>query len=451
MSAVEILVVEDSPTQAELLRHLLEAHGYRVNICPNGVEALSSARRHRPDLVLSDVLMPVMDGYTMCRAFKDDEDLKGIPVLILTTLADPQDVILGIEAGVDHYLTKPYREEALLSRVEAVLAAPLESGEAQEEFRVVFSGQPRIVKASRQRIMNLLLSTYENAVQHNRELISTQNELRALNDRLEQLVTERTAALAGEIAERTKAEEEVKAMTQHLWQAAKLATMGELAASIAHELNNPLATVTLRVELLKTQSPENDPRRLSLEIVEKEVDRMAALVANLLQFSRRNQLQISTIDVRIELDKTLELIQYHLRKLNITVLKDFMPAAATIHADRQQLRQVFLNLFSNAADSMANGGTLTLRVRPAGASDQLIIEVCDTGSGIPPEILPKVMEPFFTTKPEGKGTGLGLPICRRIIQEHHGVLDIESEVGKGTTVRIALPLAGGKVTPAADS
>ena len=211
MSAVEILVVEDSPTQAELLRHLLEAHGYRVNICHNGVEALSSARRHRPDLVLSDVLMPVMDGYTMCRAFKDDEELKGIPVLILTTLADPQDVILGIEAGVDHYLTKPYREEALLSRGEAVLAAPLESGEAQEEFRVVFSGQPRIVKASRQRIMNLLLSTYENAVQHNRELISTQNELRALNDRLEQLVTERTAALAGEIAERTKAEEEVKA------------------------------------------------------------------------------------------------------------------------------------------------------------------------------------------------------------------------------------------------
>jgi signal transduction histidine kinase len=100
---------------------------------------------------------------------------------------------------------------------------------------------------------------------------------------------------------------------------------------------------------------------------------------------------------------------------------------------------------------MTNGGTLTLRVCLADTSDQLIIEVCDTGSGIPPEILPKVMEPFFTTKAEGKGTGLGLPICRRIIQEHRGVLDIQSKVGKGTTVRIALPLAGGKVTPSADS
>jgi signal transduction histidine kinase len=240
-------------------------------------------------------------------------------------------------------------------------------------------------------------------------------------------------------------------MTQHLWQAAKLATMGELAASIAHELNNPLATVSLRVELLKTQSPEDDPRRLSLEIVEKEVDRMATLVAHLLQFSRRSQPQISTIDVRIELEKTLELIQYHLRKLNITVLKDFAPDLRTIHADRQQLHQVFLNLFSNAADAMANGGTLALRAYLGKTSDQLIIEVSDTGSGIPPEILPKVIEPFFTTKPEGKGTGLGLPICRRIIQEHRGVLDIESEVGKGTTVRITLPLAGGKVTPAADS
>jgi signal transduction histidine kinase len=244
--------------------------------------------------------------------------------------------------------------------------------------------------------------------------------------------------------------EEVRSMTQALWQAAKLATMGELAASIAHELNNPLATVSLRIESLQVGLPENDPRRLSLEIVEKEIDRMAHLVADLLQFSRRNQPQISTVDIREEIEKTLDLIAYHLRKCTITVRKEFASDVRSIPVDRQQLRQVFLNLFSNAADAMPQGGTLTVRVSMIESPAQVVAEVSDTGSGISPEVLPKITEPFFTTKPEGKGTGLGLPICRRIIQEHHGALRITSDLGRGTTVSLTLPVAGGKTTPIKD-
>jgi signal transduction histidine kinase len=444
MSGEHILIVEDSRTQAEQLTHTLEDCGYRVAVAANGKEALAAARKRRPRLVISDVLMPVMDGYAMCRAFKDDDELETIPVIILTTLSDPHDVILGIEAGVDYYLTKPCQAKALLSKVEAVLAAPQprEIDDPQEDFPVTLAGGLKIVKSSRQRIMNLLLSTYENAVRHNKELISAQSELRMLNEKLEEMVQERTAALRQEIAQRTRAEEEVKTMTQHLWQAAKLATMGELAASIAHELNNPLATASLRIESLQTGLAESDPRRQSLQIVEKEIDRMARLVVDLLQFSRRSQPQISTIDVREEVDKTLDLIHYHLRKSNIEVRKVFAPDAHAVLADRQQLRQVFLNLFSNAADAMPGGGTLTIRVSMTDSPTQVLIEVSDTGEGIPPEILPKIIEPFFTTKPEGKGTGLGLPICRRIIQEHHGALNVESEVGKGTTVSIRLPAAG---------
>ncbi len=246
-----------------------------------------------------------------------------------------------------------------------------------------------------------------------------------------------------DITERKRAEVEVKTMTQQLWQAAKLATMGELAASLAHELNNPLATVSMRIESLRTGLTDNDPRRQSLEIVEKEIDRMARLVADLLQFGRRSQPQISTIDVREEVEKTLDLIQYHLRKRNMEVHKVFTPDARAVLADRQQLRQVFLNLFTNAADAMPGGGTLTISVSMADSPSQVLIEVSDTGSGIAPEILPKIMTPFFTTKPEGEGTGLGLPICRRIIQEHRGEFGIASEVGKGTTVSIRLPAAGG--------
>jgi len=452
VKATDVLIVEDSRTQAENLAHTLENRGYLVAVAANGREALAAARKRPPRLVISDVLMPVMDGYAMCKTFKDDDGLKTIPVIILSTLSDPQDVILGIDAGVDYYMTKPYEAETLLSKVEAVLAAPLLRAidDPQQDFPVTLAGEQRFVKSTRQRIMNVLLSTYENAVRHNKELIKTQSELMTLNEKLEEMVEERTTDLRQEVAARTRAEEEAKTMTQHLWQAAKLATMGELAASIAHELNNPLATASLRIESLQAGLAENDPRRLSLEIVEKEIDRMARLVADLLQFSRRSQPQVSTIDVREEVEKTLDLIHYHLRKSSIEVRKVFRPDARAVLADRQQLRQVFLNLFSNAADAMPRGGTLTIRVSMTDSQTQVLIEVSDTGEGIPPEILPKLMTPFFTTKPEGKGTGLGLSICRRIVQEHHGALNVTSEVGKGTTISIALPATGGTATPLKD-
>jgi signal transduction histidine kinase len=239
--------------------------------------------------------------------------------------------------------------------------------------------------------------------------------------------------------------DEVKTMSQQLLQAEKLATMGELASSIAHELNNPLATVSLRVESLIAQSTGDAPRQRELEIIGKEIERMGNLVSNLLQFSRRSQPQISTVNVRDEIEKTLELIHYHLRKHNVAVAREFKPEGSLIHADRQQLRQLFLNLFTNASDAMPEGGTLTISVTQRPEEKQICIEIADTGVGIPPEILPKVLEAFYTTKPEGKGTGLGLAICKRIAQAHNGTLNITSEggPGKGTRVCITLPFSNG--------
>ncbi|MEP7359128.1 MAG: PAS domain S-box protein, partial [Anaerolineales bacterium] len=233
--------------------------------------------------------------------------------------------------------------------------------------------------------------------------------------------------------------EQLQTMTQQLWQAAKLATMGELAASIAHELNNPLGTVSLRIESLLNQSAIDDPRRRELMVVEQEVERMSTLVASLLQFSRRSTSQISTLDVREEIDKSLELIHYLLRQRQIVVQRAIDPDLPMVQADRQQLRQLFLNLFTNAIDAMPRGGTLIIRVNAA-LPAHISIEVADTGTGIAPDDLAKVMEPFFTTKPEGKGTGLGLAICRRIVQEHNGTFEITSPgTGFGATVRLTLP------------
>jgi signal transduction histidine kinase len=201
--------------------------------------------------------------------------------------------------------------------------------------------------------------------------------------------------------------------------------------------------VNLRVESLLAQVLETDPKRRALAVIEQEVERMGNLVANLLHFSRRGQPQIVAIDVCEVLESTLALVHYHLRNHRITTVREYAPEVPRILADQQQLRQVFLNLLTNASDAMPQGGTLTLRVArgalTTGAA-AVVIEFADTGMGIAPEHLPKVMEPFFTTKAEGKGTGLGLAICRRIVQEHHGAFDLASAVGSGTTVRMALPI-----------
>jgi len=220
--------------------------------------------------------------------------------------------------------------------------------------------------------------------------------------------------------------------------------MGELAASIAHELNNPLAILSLRIETLLAGKNEGDPEYKDLAVMELEVDRMAALVGNLLQFSRSGNRQISSLDVRQEVEQTLELVHNYLANRHVQVERSFAENLPMIQADRQQLRQLFLNLFTNAADAMPDGGSLKIGVSPLPGRQAIQIEVVDTGIGIRADQLSVVMEPFFTTKSEGKGTGLGLAICRRIVEEHHGTFRINSDgPGKGAAVAIILPEING--------
>jgi signal transduction histidine kinase len=452
-NALEVLIVEDSPTQAEKLRYILESNGYRVYAATNGMEALNLLKEIKPFIVISDIIMPEMDGYELCRRIRTDERIKDIPVILLTSLADPKDVIHGLASGANNFITKPYDEDILISRIRHLQAnvALRESYDAKKGLQVFFSGEHYFITAEPLQVLDLLLSTYENAFHQNRELMRTRSELRKLNEDLDRKVTERTAHLNAEIVERKRVEQELKQkseelqeMTQQLWQTAKMASVGELAASIAHELNNPLATVTLRTESLLTRMTEDDPSYKSLKIAEQELERMGNLIANILQFSRRTTRQISTLDVCEEIDKTMELIHYHVRKHSIKIAKEYSSDTPKIHADRQQLRQLFLNLFTNASDAMPGGGTLTVRVMAFHERKRVVVEIADTGSGIPPDILSRVTEPFFTTKPQGKGTGLGLAICRRIVREHNGEIDIESDgiPGRGTTVRISLPANG---------
>ena len=452
MDKIKVLIAEDSVTQAMQLQHILEKNGYDVTVVSNGGEALRSIKKSKPLIVISDIIMPEMDGYELCRQIKANESYGDISVILLTALSQPQAVIWALQCGADKFLTKPYNENHLISTIQHLNENLKRQDPPQKGIDIAYSGETYFIDSTRSQIINLLLSTYETAVTKNLELIEAQAELKRLNQGLEEIVDQRTAILRVEVNERKRAEaalqasiDEVKTMSQQLLQAEKLATMGELASSIAHELNNPLATVSLRVESLIAQSTGDDPRLRELEIIGKEIERMSNLVSNLLQFSRRSQPQISTVNVSDEIEKTLELVHYHLRKQNIAVAREFKPEGPLIHADRQQMRQLFLNLFTNAGDAMPEGGTLTISVTNRPEEKEICIEIADTGVGIPPEILPKVLEAFYTTKPEGKGTGLGLSICKRITQAHNGTLNITSEggPGKGTRVCITLPFSNG--------
>ncbi len=184
VSPADILIVDDSRTQAELLRHLLETHGYTVRAAANGVQALAAVREQRPDLVISDIVMPEMDGYTLCQTIKQDAGLRGIPVILLTTLSDVDDIVRGLQAQADYYLTKSGDEEYLLSRVRALLTEQPAAELGGEQIDVEINGQHHFITSGRRQMLNLLISTYESAILQNRKLAETQVELRQQQEQL---------------------------------------------------------------------------------------------------------------------------------------------------------------------------------------------------------------------------------------------------------------------------
>jgi PAS domain S-box-containing protein len=231
-----------------------------------------------------------------------------------------------------------------------------------------------------------------------------------------------------------------------LVQAAKLAAVGELAAGVAHELNNPLTSVLGFAELLLNTTPPDAPSRHDLEIIAKQAQRARDIVRSLLNFARQNKPQRQPTDVNQILRQTLDLIRQHIEKSGVTIIEDYAPDLDLVTLDSGQMKQVFLNLITNAAHAMPKGGTL--RLRTARLGDEVAVLVSDTGVGIPPEIQEHIFEPFFTTKSAGQGTGLGLSISLGIVQEHGGRITVESQVEQpapgsepgGSTFTVWLPI-----------
>ena len=227
-----------------------------------------------------------------------------------------------------------------------------------------------------------------------------------------------------------------------LLQSAKLAAVGELAASVAHEINNPLYAARNSLYLVEQDLPPGAPQRQFLEIAQSELGRIARIITRMRDFYRPTRAELEPTTINDVLMATVDLVQTHLRHGQVTVTTDLADDLPEMTAHTDQIRQVFLNLMLNACDAMPNGGTLriTSHARPASADQpaDIVVQIADTGVGIAPEHRKHLFEPFYTTK--AQGTGLGLAISAHIITQHSGQIEVASEVGVGTTFTVRLPV-----------
>jgi two-component system NtrC family sensor kinase len=417
-----ILVVDDEANNRQVIVAQLKNEGYSIITAGSGEEALASIDRQLPDLVLLDAMMPGISGFDVTEILKSEARTATIPIIMLTALGDSDSRLAALANGAEEFLTKP------VARAELVM-----------------------------RIRNLL------------KLKKYQDSLSTYSNVLEERVADRTTELASANLQLSEAHAQ-------LLQSEKLAALGQLAAGVAHEINNPIAFVNSNLGTLKgyikdmvkvlgayeaaNQSIVHHPdlqARLDQLKAELELDFVCADAPQLIDESLEGISRVCSIvqdlksfahvdanpewvptDVHECLDSTLNIANNEI-KYKATVVKDYADLPE-IDCLPSQLNQVFLNLLVNAAQAISGPTPGTITVRTARHGEDILIEIRDTGEGIPPEILKQIFDPFFTTKPVGLGTGLGLSISYGIIKRHHGRIDVRSEVGRGTSFCLTLPI-----------
>jgi two-component system NtrC family sensor kinase len=242
-----------------------------------------------------------------------------------------------------------------------------------------------------------------------------------------------------DLRERLRIERELREMQQALLQSEKLAAMGKLTSQIAHELNNPIYGIMNTLELLRTEVPPESKRRRILELSLSETQRLAEMLRNMLSFSKPEEEKRRPVKLNELVEGILLVMEKQMKESNIKVETYFNETLPEVIASTNQMRQVVLNLVKNAKEAMPKGGSLTVRTRRE--DDKVMVAIQDTGVGIPEELRDKIFEAFFTTKQKVKGVGLGLSVCYGIVKDHGGEIRVESEVDKGTTFTILLPMS----------
>lgn len=419
---MKILIADDSATNLKLLDAQLEAEQIIVLQASNGIEALEILEQESVDVIISDILMPKMDGYALCQNVRSQEKFDSVVFIFYTaTYASPADEQFAFSLGADAFFKKPSPVNAILEGIES-----LRDNTSQRMRPRTHLSDVSVLREYSDRLVAKL-------EEKNIELL------------------QRTEELEHEIVQRKQEEEKRHQLERQLIQAQKLESLGTLASGIAHDFNNILGIILGHSSLI--QRDQSEPAKLaqSIEAIQKATYRGASVVKQLLTFARKTEAEFTPAIINDIINEITKLLSETFPKtivLSINLKKDL---PSTI-ADETQIHQVLLNLFVNARDAMPDGGTLTITTNivdgralamifPKAATAQyILIEVVDTGGGMDETTKRRIFEPFFTTKGRAKGTGLGLSVVYGIIESHQGFIDVASEVGKGTTFRVYLPV-----------
>ncbi|MBB1078183.1 PAS domain S-box protein, partial [Rhodoferax sp. 4810] len=248
-----------------------------------------------------------------------------------------------------------------------------------------------------------------------------------------------TAAIFNDLREKRAVQKRLEETESQLFQSEKLASLGRLAAGVAHEINNPLTSILLYGNLMREKLETNHPLSSNLSYILEDAERCKDIVKNLLAYSRQTRPAKNIFYLNNLISESLRLIRDQKLFMNVKIIKELDECQILVNADKNQLCQVLINLIINAIDAMDGNGTLILKTYRDSAAGKAYIEVSDTGSGIPQENLAKVFDPFFTTKDVGKGTGLGLSMAYGILEENHGKISIKQTGPGGTTILLELP------------
>jgi two-component system, NtrC family, sensor kinase len=435
----DILLVDDDELSLKLLEKMLLQSGHTVQCASNGAEGLSCVQTNRPDLIISDVLMPVMDGFELCRQLRSDPALEGLPIILYSSdYTDQQEHQLGISLGADRYVVKPSPPETLAAIITELLAEKRRS----------------------------IPETENQALDEEMKLLRSYNEV--LFNKLEAKMQE----LQQTIERYQSSEEAMQGMQAQIVQQEKMASIGQLAAGVAHEINNPMGFITSNLTSLAKYADrldtyiaalqgsiyscsghpgleELDQLRQQLkvdyiisdvrELVNESMDganRVRRIVQDLKSFSRVDHAEQASTNLNESLETTINIAWNELKY--IATLEREFGEIPSIPCYPQQLNQVFLNLLVNAAQAMETQGVIT--VRTWFENNHVCVSVKDAGKGMPEAVKKRVFEPFFTTKAAGKGTGLGLSISADIVRKHGGEISVESTEGVGTTFTVRLPV-----------
>jgi signal transduction histidine kinase len=399
-----IMVVEDSRSQAILLKSLLKKHDYKVRDFSNGKSAYEAAVEDPPMLIISDVLMPEMDGYEFCEKVKNTKELKDIPIILLTSLQDSMDIIRGLQAGSDNFITKPFDAKYLLSRINYLLANRelRYQGTSDLVLEIVFNGQKYAINSERKQILDLLLSVYENAVQQNYQLLEAREQLMRSNEHLTSLNRDLEA----------------------------------FSYTISHDLRTPLNHISMSAQLLHQHYHDKlDEAGISyVETIHSTTRSMAEMINDMLQFSHTGTINVHPQPLDLS-EMSRKVMQWIHQDAPDRVIDIRIDDNIQVTADQSLIMVVMKNLLGNAWKFTSKTTQPKIHVGSMKKAGSLVIFVKDNGAGFDPAKAMNLFTPFFRlhSQEEFPGTGVGLATAKRIIERHGGRIWAEGEPGKGAT------------------